>query len=55
MTSAQIQKEQERANVKFQVALQLKEILDAARKAYGPTNWDDEDMNGEISRLVFED
>ena len=55
MTKNQIEKRQQLANVKFEVAKRIREILDEARKAYGPTDWDDEGMESEISSLVFEE
>ena len=55
MTANQITKKQAEANVKFEVARQIRELLDAAKKSYGATNWDDEDMENEILSLVCDD
>lgn len=55
MTAAKIQKEAERAMRKFEVAKQIRELLDAARKDYGPTDWDDDDLESSILDLVSEE
>lgn len=54
MTPAKIDKEKGRALVKFELATKIRESLDAARKEYGPTDWDNDDMEAEIERLIFE-
>lgn len=55
MTLAQIEKQAAREMKKFEIAKQIRSLLDAAKKEYGASDWSDEDMEGEISRLVFED
>ena len=46
---------QERALAKFDVAKQIRELLDAARKECGEKEWDDDDMESEILALVTEE
>jgi hypothetical protein len=53
MNMKQLIARQESANVKFEVAKRIREVLDEARKAYGPQAWDDADIESEISELVF--
>lgn len=55
MTTAQIEKRQSQANVPYEVAKQIRALLDAARKEYGPTQWDENDVQCVIQELVFED
>lgn len=55
MTAAQIANAQRRAAVPYQVAAQVRELLDDARKSYGPTEWDDDDVEGKIVELVTGD
>ena len=55
MTLNQIEKQAAREMKKFEIAKQIRALLDAARKEYGTQDWNDEDMEGEISRLVFEE
>ena len=55
MTTEQIQTAADRAMVKFRVAKQLRELIDQARKEYGPQEWDADDLDSEISELVFGD
>jgi hypothetical protein len=45
------------AMTKFDLALQIRQLLDAARKEYidGPEAWDDQEIESEISELVFGD
>lgn len=52
MTKTQITKAQEKANVKFQLAIQIRELLDAAKKQYGSQDWEDDDMESEVLDLV---
>lgn len=52
MTSKQIENARMKYNVKFEIAKQIRELLDAARKEYGPTEWDDNDMETEVLELV---
>ncbi len=55
MTSQKIQQQAARELKKFEIAKQIREILDAARKEYGPTDWDDDEMESRIAELVFEE
>lgn len=55
MTSAKIQKKAERELRKFELAKQIRELLDAARKDYGPGDWDAEEIEAQICEMVFED
>lgn len=55
MTIAQITKAQERSNTKFNVAKAVRQLLDEARKAYGPQAWDDEDLEAQIIELVTDE
>ncbi len=55
MTKNQIEKRQAAANVKFEMAKKIRELLDAARKEYGPSDWDGDDLESEIAALVFEE
>lgn len=52
MTSTQIAKAQTRSQIPFTAALRIREVLDAARKEYGPTRYDDEDIESQIIELV---
>jgi hypothetical protein len=52
MTNKQIEARKAQAQVKFDIALKIRAILDEARKAYGATAWDDEDMENEVLELV---
>lgn len=55
MTKSQIEKVQVKANAKYEVAKAIRELLDAAKKTYGATEWADDDMETEIQTLVFEE
>lgn len=55
MTTDKIQTAADRAQVKYTIAKQIRELLDQARKDFGPKDWDADDMDAEISALVFED
>lgn len=52
MTSKQIEAKQMKDTVKFAIALQIRKLLDDARKAYGPTDWDDDAVESDIIELV---
>ncbi|MEO7895888.1 MAG: hypothetical protein ABIR65_01195 [Pseudolysinimonas sp.] len=54
MTTTNISKAQEKANVPFEVAKKIRQLLDEAKKAYG-SGWDDADVEGKIMELVTED
>lgn len=55
MTVTKIEKAKEKAMMKFELAKQIRELLDAARKEYGATDWDDDDMEAGILELVTEE
>ena len=55
MTTTQIEKKAARAMTKYTVAKQIRELLDAAKKAYGATDWTDEDLESQIMELVTEE
>jgi hypothetical protein len=46
---------QARENVKFELAKQIRTILDEARKAYGGEDWDDECVEESVLELVSEE
>jgi hypothetical protein len=50
-----IVKEKERANVPFDLAIKIRELLDDARKKYGPSRWDDDGVEDKIWELVTGD
>jgi hypothetical protein len=52
MTSQQIQEQAARAMVKYEVARQIRELLDAAREKYGASDWDSDDLEYETLELV---
>jgi hypothetical protein len=54
MTAKQSQKVAEQAQVPFQVAQQIRELLDTARKEYGPEQWDERDIDSEVQTLFEE-
>ncbi len=54
MTTTNISKAQEKANVKYDAAKKIRALLDEAKKAYGP-GWDDDDVEGGIIELVTEE
>lgn len=43
---------QKKANVKFELALKIRELLDAAKKEYGSTEWADDDIETSVIELV---
>ncbi len=53
MNMKQIEKRQARSNTPFELAKQIRGILDEARRAYGPTEWDEDDVESQVSDLVF--
>lgn len=55
MKTAKIMEKAKRAQVPYTVAAQIRELLDAARKEYGPTDWDDDDIESKVAELVFEE
>lgn len=48
MTLKQIEAQRIKANLVFETAKKIRETLDAARKEYGPRDWDDNDRETEI-------
>lgn len=55
MTIQRIEEEKARAGLKYDVARQIRELLDAARKTYGSTDWDAEDLESQVLELVSEE
>lgn len=55
MTTKQIEAEKVKAMSKFEVASKIRQLLDDARKAYGPTEWDDAGLEEEILTLVTDE
>ncbi len=55
MTIKQIEARQARDATKFEVAKAIRKLRDDARKAYGPTEWDDAALESEILDLVTEE
>jgi hypothetical protein len=52
VTTKQIEASRVKANIKFELAKQIRDLLDAARKDFGAQDWDDNDMENEILELV---
>jgi hypothetical protein len=55
MTADQIWKAQERATVPYDLARQIRTLLDDARKSYGPSKWDEDEVEGKVIELVTEE
>lgn len=57
MTTKEIENRQAQAAKKFEIARQIREILDNAKKDYAKLggDWDGEDLDSEIQNLVFEE
>lgn len=55
MNAAQITKASSLAQIPFKTALQIREILEAARKEYGPKQYDEGDIETQIIELVTSD
>jgi len=55
MTVVQIEKRKNDEARKYEIAKAVRSLLDAARKEYGPSSWDDDDMDSQIQQLVFEE
>lgn len=53
MTVAQIEKRKNEEARKYEIAKAVRSLLDAARKEYGPTAWDEDNMDSQIEDLVF--
>jgi len=54
MTTTAITKAQEKANLKYETAKKIRQLLDEAKKAYGP-GWEDDDQESKIMDLVTDD
>jgi len=52
MTVKQIQQEAEKAAVPYELAVQIRELLDKAKATYGATRWDDDDVEARVLDLV---
>jgi hypothetical protein len=55
MNMKQIEKKQARSQVPYEVAKQIRALLDESRKSYGATDWDDDELELKIQELVFEE
>lgn len=55
MTKAKIMEQGRKAQIPYTVAAEIRELLDKARKEYGPTDWDDDDIESKVAELVFEE
>lgn len=55
MTSQKIEAAKNRAALPYETAKAIRELLDAARKQYGPTDWDSDDVEQTIIELVTEE
>lgn len=55
MTTQDIEREAKRAAKKFEVAKKIRTLLDSAREEYGADDWDGEDLDAEVQRLVFDE
>jgi hypothetical protein len=52
---AQKEIEMNKLNAKYDTAKNIRELLDGARKQYGPQDWDDEDIESQVLELVNEE
>lgn len=55
MTTTQIEKRAARAMTKFDLAKQIRALLDTAKKAYGATEWADDEIEAQVMELVTEE
>jgi hypothetical protein len=55
MTLKQIATMQEKANIAFELAAQIRKLLDAARKEYGANEWDENEIETKIAELAFDE
>lgn len=59
MTAKQLETKKAEALAKVELvhgtALKIRALLDEARKAYGPTTWDDDDCESQVIELVTEE
>lgn len=51
MTTKEIAVKQTKANVKYEAAKKIRQLLDEAKKEYG-ADWDDDDIESQIIELV---
>jgi len=52
MTKNQIAKKAEREAKKFEIAMQIREILDNAKKYYGAEDWEGDEIENQILDMV---
>jgi len=52
MTTTQIEKRQAKANIPYELAKQIRKLLDDARKAYGAEDWEANDVESQVFDLV---
>lgn len=55
MSIDQIRTKQLKESVRFELATQIRALLDDAKKKYGADDWENDDMDNLISDLVFEE
>lgn len=59
MTAAKLTKEKEKAIAlaarRYDIAQKIREVLDEARKEWGPKDWDEDGIESEILELVTEE
>jgi hypothetical protein len=55
MTTKQIEAKQMKETLVFETAKKIRELLDAARKEYGASEWDDNGKEQETLDLVTEE
>ena len=53
MSVMEIKAKQTKQTMKYELAAQIRTMLDEARKNYGPQDWDDDDLESEISDMIF--
>lgn len=55
MTTKEIQKRADRSTLKYELAKKVRQLLDEARKTYGPEDWESDDIETELADLIFGD
>ncbi len=55
MTVKQIEAKMKQEQIVFETAMKIRALLDEARKAYGPTEWDENDCESRALELVTEE
>lgn len=55
MTKQSLEAQATAAAFKCELAAKVRAILDEAKKAYGPKQWDEDDIDTKVSSLVFDD